>query len=193
MSLRLVTAPSSYPVSLAETKTHLRVDHDDMDDHIELIIQAETAYSEDFTGRKLVPQTWDVLIDAFPEDAPLRLPIPKVNSVEAVYYLDGDGAEQTLDSSVYVADVDSEPARFYRAEGASWPTTQDGLNSVRIRMTVGNELAGSSPPEPEVLADMKIAILLRVQATYDGGDSAQALRDIADIYLRRRRVHLALA
>jgi len=192
MSVRLVTAPGSYPVTIEEVKTHLRVDHDEMDDHIDLLIQAETAYVEDFTGRKLVPQTWDFFTDAFPTDGPLGLPLPKVNSV-VVYYLDADGEEQALDADLYVADVDSEPARIGLAANASWPTVYAGLNAVRVRMTVGNEEAGSSPPTPDVLADMKLAIMLRVQASFDGGDSARGLRETAENYLRRRRVHLALA
>jgi 1,2-phenylacetyl-CoA epoxidase PaaB subunit len=32
-----------------------------------------------------------------------------------------------------------------------------------------------------------------VQATFDGGDQAQALRDAAEVYLRRHRVELSMA
>jgi hypothetical protein len=89
--------------------------------------------------------------------------------------------------------VTSEPARIGLVPGSSWPTPYTGLNAVRIRFTTGYLDATVSPALVAVREDIKIAILLRVQATYQGGENADKLRDAAEIYLRRHRVHLALA
>lgn len=196
MGLQLVTAPSEPPVTRDMVKAHLRVEHDDDDDLIDLYIAAETSYAEDFTGRAFVTQTWDYFQDAFPgecEPQIIELPLGKVTSVSAVYYLDADGAEQTLDAGIYDTDLASERARISLTDGASWPSTYDGLNGVRVRFTAGTEDTGVSPATPDVMKDIQLAIMLRVQADYDGGEDADRLRNAAEIFLRRRRLHLALA
>lgn len=196
MALELVTAPAEPPVTRAMVKAHLKVDYTDADDLLDLYIAAETAFAEDFTGRALMSQTWDYYQDAFPaEDEPqfIRLPLGKVTAVSAVYYLDADGAEQTLDTADYDVDLASVPARIHLSANGSWPTTYDGVNGVRVRFTAGQEDTGVSPATPDVLKDIQLAIMLRVQADYDGGEEAEGLRAASEIYLKRRRVHLSLA
>jgi uncharacterized phiE125 gp8 family phage protein len=196
MGLQLVTAPTIPPVTRDMVKKHLRVEHTDKDDLIDLYIAAETSWAEDFTGRAFVVQTWDYFQDAFPGECDpqvIELPLGAVTSVTDVFYLDADGAEQTLDVGLYDVDLASVPARIHLAANASWPTIYDGMNGVRVRFTAGSEDTGVSPATPDVLKDIQLAIMLRVQADYDGGEDAQALRDASEIYLRRRRVHLALA
>jgi uncharacterized phiE125 gp8 family phage protein len=196
MGASLVTAPTESPVTLAQVKEHLRVEHTEHDDRIQLYLDAETAFAEDFMGRALAPQVWDYVIDAFPltTDAIqfVTLPLPTVMSVDGVFYNDADLTEVEFDAASYIADIASQPARIGLASGASWPTTYEGLNAVRIRFTTGYS-DGGSPPAAEVRADIKIALMLRVQADYEGGEQAKALRDAAEVYLRRHRVHLALA
>lgn len=195
MGLELVTGPAEPPVSRAMVKAHLRVEHTDDDALIDIYIAAETSYAEDFTGRAFVSQTWVYSQDAFPgecEPQVIELPLGKIISVDAVKYLDADGAEQTLDAALYDVDIASAPARIALAANASWPTTYDGLSGVRVTVTAGTEDTGVSPSTPDVLKDIQLAIMLRVQADYDGGEDAQALRDASLVYLKRRRVHLGL-
>jgi hypothetical protein len=113
--------------------------------------------------------------------------------VDAVYYLDAAEAEQTLDAGLYNVDTASIPARIHLAADGAWPSTYDGINSVRVRFTAGSVDTGVSPPSSDVLKDIQLAIMLRVQADYDGGEDAEKLRYASEIYLKRRRVHLALA
>ena len=63
MSLKLVTAASTYPVTLAEAKLHLRVDSTDEDTLITALITAATEMCEQKTGRAIMQQTWDVTLD----------------------------------------------------------------------------------------------------------------------------------
>lgn len=196
MALELVTGPAIAPVSRTDVKAHLRVEHTGDDSLIDLYIGAETAYAEDFTGRVLVSQTWDYYQDAFPlecEPQFIRLPLGKVTAVSAVYYLDANGAEQTLDAANYDVDLASVPARIHISATGTWPTTYDGVNGVRVRFTAGSEDTGVSPATPDVLKDIQLAIMLRVQADYDGGEDAEALRSASEVYLKRRRVYLSLA
>ncbi len=76
MIARLITPPSADPVSLAETKTHLRVAHGEDDAYIGLLISAATQYLDGYDGilrRALVTQTWETDAD--------RLPLAPVQSV----------------------------------------------------------------------------------------------------------------
>jgi uncharacterized phiE125 gp8 family phage protein len=196
VGLQLVTGPAVPPVTRTTAKAHLHVEHTDDDDLIDTYIAAETAFAESFTGRALVSQEWDYYQDAFPAECDpqeIRLPLGKVLSVSAVYYLDAGGTEQTLDAANYDVDLASVPARVTISATGTWPTTYDGVNAVRARFTAGQEDTGVSPAEPDVLKDIQLAILLRVQADYDGGEAAKGLREASEIYLKRRRVHLALA
>lgn len=195
MGLSLVEAPAEPPVTRAMVKAHLRVEHDEDDTLIDLYIGAETAYAEKFTGRVLIAQTWDYTQDGFPaasDPQEIRIPLGNVLSVLGVFYLDAEGGEQTLDPTNYDVDLTSFQARVALSASGSWPTTYDGLNGVRVRFTAGSEDAGVSPAAPDVLKDIQLAIMLRVQADYDGGEIAKALRDIADTYLGHRSLVLPL-
>lgn len=196
MGLQLIEGPAIAPVSRDDMKAHLRVEHTEDDALIDLYIGAETAFAEDFTGRVLVSQTWDYFQDAFPaqcEAQEIRLPLGQVISVVGVFYLDADGTEQTLDAALYDVDVNSVPARVALAADGQWPTTYSGVNGVRVRFVAGSQDTGVSPAAADVLKDIQLAIMLRVQAVYDGGEAAQGLREASEIYLKRRRIHVSLA
>lgn len=81
----LITAPELLPVSLAEAKLHLRVDHNDEDVLIEGLIGAATAHLDGWTGvlgRCLVEQEWRQDFDAFASCLPLPLgPVISITSV----------------------------------------------------------------------------------------------------------------
>jgi uncharacterized phiE125 gp8 family phage protein len=196
MGLQLVSAPTVPPVSRETVKQFLHVEHTDKDDLIDTLISAETAFAESFTGLALVAQTWDYFQDAFPdEDATaqyIRLPLGHVISVTGVFYLDGDAVEQEWDVANYDVDLASVPARIHLADAASWPTAYDGVNAARVRFVAGLQDTGVSPTSQDVMKDIQLAIMLRVQAAFDGGEQAKALRDASELYLRRRRITVSL-
>jgi uncharacterized phiE125 gp8 family phage protein len=196
MGLSIVTAPSEYPVTLTEAKDYLRVDSSDFDDEIELIIAAETAYAEIFTGCKFVPQTWDVYLDAFPTETErqvISLPFSTVIGVDGVFYQDRSGGDQEMDAGLYVVDRAGRPARIGLALSATWPQTSGNINAVRIRVTTGDQDATVSPAVADVPSDVKLAILFRIKASFDGGDEAGRLMEIAEMYLKKHRVVVSLA
>lgn len=135
MGLTLVTAPAVEPVSLQEAKDWLRVDHASDDALIEDLIAAAREYAENVTGLRLVAQTWDWTLDAFPDV--LRPPIGPVSAVTSIKYLDPAGAEQTLAAAKYRADLAETPERITPAYGESWPSTHDVTAAVTVRLSVG--------------------------------------------------------
>lgn len=71
MALKLITAPSAEPISIAEAKIHLRVD-DDMtaeDALIDAMIIATRMHAETICRRAFVTQVWTLYLDQFPSPA----------------------------------------------------------------------------------------------------------------------------
>lgn len=138
-ALSLVTGPTTEPVTVGEAKSHLRVDTTDDDAYILGLIKAAREKLEHDMRRAFVRQTWDLFLDCFPDV--ITMPLPPLLSVTSVKYLDTAGVEQTLATSEYVVDINSQPGRIVTAFGKSWPSTRDTINAVTVRFPAGYGLA----------------------------------------------------
>ena len=86
--LTLVTAPATYPVTLAELKSHLAIDVATEDTRLTSLIAAATDLCEIFTGRSFVTQTWKLTMPSFPyANNELFLPLGSnvINSQGTIY------------------------------------------------------------------------------------------------------------
>jgi uncharacterized phiE125 gp8 family phage protein len=140
MALSQVTAPALEPVTLAETKTHLRVDDFSEDELIDSLRVAAREFVENFTSRKLITQTWDLKLDAFPVRVP-RVAVCAGDVGHVDHLLDTAGVSQTWSSANYTVDAPSGPfampGRITPAYGVVWPSTQNVINAVTVRFVVG--------------------------------------------------------
>ncbi len=160
MALKLITAPSTYPVTLAEAKLHCRVDIADDDTLITALITAATEMAEQKTGRAIMTQTLELTLDAFPDAFELtRVPVQSVTSVK---YYDTTGTQQTLSNTLYALDAaeDFGFAHISPVYGGTWPTTRDQINAVAVRYVAGYADAASVPQS------IKNWILLMVSTMY---------------------------
>lgn len=160
MRLSLITAPATEPVTLAEAKAHLRIEHALDDAYVTTLISAARQHVEDLCWRGLVTQTWELVLDSFPEGGEVELPRGVLASISSVKYLDANGIEQTLAATEYEADAVSVPGRLVLGYDKSWPSTRDVWNAVRIRYVVGT--TDATVPTP-----LKQAILLLVSQMYE--------------------------
>lgn len=160
MTLKLITGPSSEPISLADAKLHLRVDGDTEDTLITMLISSAREAAEHELGRALITQTWELVLDAFPA-AEIEIRAAGVLSIVSIKYLDAAGAEQTLDSGAYALDAETAPAYVLPAAGEEWPGTADSANAVRVRFTAGFGASGSSVP-----ANIRHWMLLHIGTGY---------------------------
>ena len=147
MSLKLISAPGVEPITLAEAKAHLRVEHDAEDSLIAMLIAAARQSAEQRLGRALIHQTWELILDAFP-CAEIKLPKPPVASITSIVYLDANGDEQTLAGTAYTLDADLLPGWVLPAYGTEWPATLDSANALRVRFVAGYGADGSAVPAP---------------------------------------------
>lgn len=146
MTLRLITAPTSEPVTLEQAKLWLRLDGDAEIDTVEMLISAARQAldgADGYLGRCLVTQTWEMTLDAFPAGSEIRIPLSPVQSIVSVKYLDASGDEQSFSSDNYRFSADDLSGSLLLEEGASWPSAGNGSASVAIRFVVG--YAGGVP------------------------------------------------
>lgn len=147
MNPRRTAAPAAEPITLAEAKLHLRVDHADEDALIAALISAAREACEDRLQRTLISTPWLLVADSFPES--IKLPMPPALQVQSLQYLDAAGTLQTLAPEDYELDPYSEPAYLVPAPGLGWPATQAGrINAVRVAYTAGYGLTAADVPGP---------------------------------------------
>lgn len=180
---KVLSAPKSEPISLDEAKLHLRVDHSDEDELINILIQAAIELAELHTNRSFITQTRQMKLDAFPSyyGRPTHYngcigviylqnsPLISLSGVDAdsnalgITYYDQNEAVQTLSTSDYWVDSSSGIPRLVVKN--SWPSTFTMPNAVTITYTAGY---GGSTAVP---AQIKQALFLMIGHLYEHRES----------------------
>jgi uncharacterized phiE125 gp8 family phage protein len=176
-STKVISQPEQEPISLEQAKAHLRIiDFNGDDDLISALIIAAREWVENYTQRALITQTIRFQLDSLPWfgnyrplGAMLYLPMPRVQVVNSIKYLDGSGTQHTLDESRYVVDTDSEPCRVVSQQHQPFPFTARLPGAISIEYVAGYGDNGSDVPY-----GLKQAMLLLVghwyRATSSVGD-----------------------
>lgn len=163
--LQLVTADSTYPVTLEEVKDHLGIDLPDDDLRIEGYIAAATEWVERSVrgGIAARTQTWDRFMSGFPGGSGGRgritLPKPPLQSVTYLKYLNTSSVLTTL-----TADTDYKVYLDHRGPGfiepmpsTYWPSVADEReDAVEIRFIAGHATNALIP------ANIKQAMLMMI-------------------------------
>lgn len=171
--MRRLVRPEVQPVSLNAAKAHCRVSHDEDDALISAFIMAAVQHldgADGWLGRALVTQKWEMVLDAFPRDYRIRLPLAPVLSVDAVLYRAPDGTETEFDDARWYLANGGEGISWLSLEPqAVWPSTEDRNGAVRVQFTAGYEPTTDSPPDlaGNVPEPIKAAILLMVGDMYE--------------------------
>lgn len=153
MRLSLVTAPITEPVSIAEIEVHSRIGSGmvatlGQTTAVNIYIAAARQRAETITRRQLITATWDLVLDYadFPAGTrtPIEIPLPPLQSITSITYVDTAGATQTLSSTLYRAITESgpkaQPGLVIPVYGEVWPSVRDDLSVVTIRFVAGYSL-----------------------------------------------------
>ena len=171
--LKLISGPSSEPVTLAELKAQCRVEHSAEDDLLTAYGIAARQQCESILERALITQTWARMLDCFPWSE-IELGKPPVQAITSITYVDTSGATQTLSSSAYVLDpTGEEPGFVLPAYGYTWPTTLDTAGAVTITFTCGYGAAAAVPDAIKTWIRMRVATLYRFRESIGAGMSMQ--------------------
>jgi uncharacterized phiE125 gp8 family phage protein len=109
MAAILIEAPASEPLSLAEAKAYLRVEHDADDALIAALVVAARAAVERASRRVLITQTWRLAFDRWPRTAQMNVPVAPLRSLVAARVLSADDTPMVIDLSAFTLDIFSVP------------------------------------------------------------------------------------
>jgi uncharacterized phiE125 gp8 family phage protein len=179
--IRILATTGTEPVTLAETKEYLRVDHADEDALITSFIMAARMKVERFTGLSLVAQTLQYQVDTPSSDMTYspwarrsitRITLPIGPAVTITGYADATGA--ALDSSLFTWNAAACPTVI--------STTSTSVQAVTVTYTTGASM---------LTGDIKAGLLMFVHMLYterggmkDDGPSQM----IEEVFLRNHRV-----
>ncbi len=160
MRRTIVNLPIVEPISLAEAKRWLRVDHGDDDGLIASLIKGARERIEARTGRAIMAQTWRIVLDRWPAEARVSLPVLPVMTVTAVRLLDTAGFSSVLASTLYGLELGTEPPVL--AVNAP-PNPGRARNGIEIDVVAGYGTTSAACPEP-----LRQAMRLLIAAAYEG-------------------------
>lgn len=192
MSLVMTSGPAIEPITLAEAKAHLRIDHALEDALIQSLIITSRLHIEAALGLALINQGWTLFADRWPKTQRINLPLRPVQSIVSVHHWRTDGTSVAVPLTNFYLDGNGLPARL-AWQGVSPPLDPErNVNGIEIAFVAGFGLAPIDVPQP-----IRHALLLLVAHWYENrepidiGSSVSAVPAmVSDLLVpyRRRRV-----
>ncbi len=136
MSIIQITAPSTNPVTKYDIQPAARIDGDEFDTQLDIVIPAITQAAEAKMGRKLINQTLELVLDLFPVGY-IDLQLPNISSITSIKYLDDSGQEQTISPANYRLASTDHGSKISTTLDNTWPVTAKQPDAVRIRFVCG--------------------------------------------------------
>jgi uncharacterized phiE125 gp8 family phage protein len=169
MRLSVAVAPLELPVLLVEAREQCKESSTTRDAEILRLIYAATDFAEQYTGRALITQSFDYVLEGFPYEGEICLPRSPLLSVTSLKYRDLSNVEQTWATSNYEVDTNEWEPRVVLGDGKSWPDTFVRHDAVTVRFVAG--YGGTA----KVPFSIQAAILLHVEAHYDKDERAMPM------------------
>jgi uncharacterized phiE125 gp8 family phage protein len=177
LSLKLITPPTEQPVTLAEVKSHLRIDADITADDEWITntgIPAAVDIAESYQNRALMTQTWVFGMDHWPKDRfcltmPLfELPKPPLQSVTSIKYTDKNGVESTIDPSDYLVNTFSLVGIVKLVSGKAWPSVElASTDAIKVEFVCGYKDTASIPAMTKTAIMELVGFLRQNRSGYD--------------------------
>jgi len=129
------------------------------------LIKVAREYCENYQHRALATQTWDLVLDDFPDEDFIELPKAPLQSVTSITYIDSAGTTATMTASLSGYFVDTnEPGKVCLSYGITWPSfTPYPYGAVKVRFVCGH-----TGVTPDVISEStKIAMLMLINHMYE--------------------------
>lgn len=160
----LVTAPTAKPISPAEAKAHLRVDHALDDALIERAIGAAVVHLDGYggvLGRALMAQRWRQFFSFWPASRSLRLSLAPAVAIVEIRVRASDGTETVLDPAGYRLLAKASQPQVLFPVSASLPAAACEPDAIAVTYDAGYGANAADVPEP-----IRQAMLLMVGDMY---------------------------
>jgi uncharacterized phiE125 gp8 family phage protein len=136
--LEILSTGAVFPLSLAEAKKHLRVEHTEDDSAISQAIDAAFDMVERRTGRAYRELSACLHLQGFPGGSdPIYLPRPPVVSIVSIVWKDTGNVAHTLPANAYQVLTAAMPGQILPTVGTSWPEALSRPQSVSIEFRAG--------------------------------------------------------
>ncbi len=139
----VATAACNFSVNII-TSSPLSIE----DSYITGLIATSRRTIELHTGRKMITQTWERAMNAYPRGNAITLPGAPLQSVTSINSYDVDDAATEFSSGGYFVDTYEEPGRVSLNYSTQWPSiTLRPANGVIIRYVSGYGDAATAVPD----------------------------------------------
>ena len=139
-------------VTLDEAKAQCNVTGSAYDAILTSLISVARDYAEGRTGQRIIPATYEIKLDEFPNSEILCIDEYPVLSIESVEYIGSDGSLKEFTG--YVSDTHGYITRL---QSSSWPVAKNQIGAVTITFKAGYDGQDYKLPEK-----IKQAMLLMV-------------------------------
>lgn len=175
MSITIVTPPASEPVSLAEAKLFLRIDHTSEDALITTLIGAAREAVEAGCGRALITRRVRENLDIWRRDAVngALLSLGPVTNIVAVRLLADNGSQSVIDPERYRLEGGRDRPRLVFPPGL--PATLRSAGGIEVEYDAGFDDVAADLPLALRLATLQIVAAL-YEARQGGGGVPEAAR-----------------
>lgn len=149
MRLVLVDPPAKEPLTAVEAKSRLNIGDEVSNDVVDAFIAAARQQidgADGWLGRALITQTWRGTLDSFPYRE-IEVPLPPLQEIVSVSYLDGEGEFVELDPDQYEVLQGQRPV-IVPAHGTNWPSVPRRPGAVTIEFVAGYGDDAEDVPEP---------------------------------------------
>ena len=141
----LLTAPAVEPLSLADAKAFLRVEHDADDAIITSLVSAARNQVEALARCALITQTWRLVLDRWPESGRIAPRLTPLRAVNAARVFNAANEARSIDPEVFVTD---RVAGVIAAPGWSLPPPGRSVAGIELDIETGfGDAAGDVPPK----------------------------------------------
>lgn len=147
----LLAGPAAEPITLAEAKMYLRVDHDAEDALISSLITAARATVEALTRRVLIDQGWRIVRDAWPASGLIAAPVNPLREIVAAHVVDAAGEEIELALDAFALDTARLPG-LIRVARSALPAPGRPLAGIAIDVIAGHGASADHVPSPLIEA-----------------------------------------
>ncbi len=177
---KLITAPTTTPVSIQEAKDHVYLTADAYNEEVgrKLKEAVEWCQRRVFGHLQFSPAVHELVLDQFPDDEPandddrITLTPGPVRSVTWIKYYNSSGTLTVFGSSLgstasstsyYLVAPSDEPGFVTPAYNVTWPATRARPDAVTVRFNAGYATQAAVP------APIKAAVKLKFEELWDPG------------------------